>query len=115
LILSIPCQRDVVVGGAVDTGAARSLNPSALAASGGASSVLNDTSFINQIAGALAHPFKVGFSESMSLVFLTASMIMAIGLVVITFLPELPLGQRSAVQERAQEDPAQEAATTAGG
>jgi len=43
-------------------------------------------------------------------VFLTASVIMAIGLVVITFLPELPLRQQSAVQERAQEDAAQDAA-----
>jgi len=80
------------------------------AASSGTSSAFNDTSFINRLADALAHPFKVGFSESMSLVFLTASVIMAIGLVVITFLPELPLRQQSAVQERAQEDAAQDAA-----
>ena len=80
------------------------------AAAGGASSSLNDTSFINRLAGALAHPFKVGFSESMSLVFLTASVIMAVGLIVILFLPELPLRQASAVQERAREDAARDAA-----
>ncbi len=69
----------------------------------GGSSALNDTSFISQLPSVLAHPFKVGFSESMSLVFLCAAAIMVIGLVVIAFLPELPLRSQSAVQARAQE------------
>jgi hypothetical protein len=42
----------------------------------------------------------------MSLVFLVASGIMAVGLVVILFLPELPLRSMSAAQQRAQEDAA---------
>ena len=65
---------------------------------------LNDTSFINRLADALAHPFKVGFSDSMRLVFLVAAGIMVVGLVVIVFLPELPLRQHSAMQARAAED-----------
>jgi EmrB/QacA subfamily drug resistance transporter len=78
-----------------------------------ASAALEDTSFINRLASALAHPFKVGFAESMSLVFLTAAGIMAVGLIVILFLPELPLRQHSAVAERMQQDAASDAAAPA--
>ena len=46
----------------------------------------------------------------MSLVFLIASVVMVVGLIVILFLPELPLRQASAVQERAREDAARDAA-----
>jgi EmrB/QacA subfamily drug resistance transporter len=73
---------------------------------GSGSGALNDTSFISRLPAVLAHPFKVGFSESMSVVFLCAAGIMLIGLVVIAFLPELPLRSQSAVQARAQEEPA---------
>jgi len=75
--------------------------------SGGvSSSALNDTSFINKLASALSHPFKEGFVNSMSIVFWCAAGILVIGLVVILFLPELPLRQFSAQQQRAQEDAA---------
>jgi EmrB/QacA subfamily drug resistance transporter len=73
------------------------------ATSGGTSS-LNDTAFVGRLAAALAHPFKVGFSDSMHVVFLSASGVMLIGLVVILFLPELPLRASSAVAARAAED-----------
>jgi EmrB/QacA subfamily drug resistance transporter len=76
------------------------------AAQSGTSSSFNDTSFINRLAEALVHPFKVGFSDSMDIVFLVAAGIMVIGLAVILFLPELPLRQMSAVQARAEEDAA---------
>jgi EmrB/QacA subfamily drug resistance transporter len=72
----------------------------------GGSGALNDTSFINRLADALSHPFKVGFSDSMSMVFLITAAIMVIGLVVVFFLPELPLRQQSAAQQRASEDAA---------
>lgn len=65
---------------------------------------LDNTQFLGQLAAPLAHPFKVGFSESMNTAFLVAALIMLVGLVVIWFLPELPLRQGSAVQERAAED-----------
>jgi EmrB/QacA subfamily drug resistance transporter len=73
------------------------------ASSGGASS-LNDTAFVNRLASALAHPFKVGFADSMHVVFLTASGVMLVGLVIILFLPELTLRANSAVAARAAED-----------
>jgi EmrB/QacA subfamily drug resistance transporter len=72
----------------------------------GGSGALNDTSFINRLADALSHPFKVGFADSMSMVFLITAAIMVIGLVVVFFLPELPLRQQSAAQQRASEDAA---------
>jgi EmrB/QacA subfamily drug resistance transporter len=74
------------------------------AAKGGGTSSLNDTAFINKLASALAHPFKVGFSDSMHVVFFTAAGVMAVGLVIILFLPELPLRKHSAVAARAAED-----------
>jgi EmrB/QacA subfamily drug resistance transporter len=74
------------------------------AATSGSSDALNDTSFINRLAAPLAHPFKVGFSDSMHAVFLAAAAIMVVGLAVILFLPEVPLRQQSAVQARAQEE-----------
>ncbi|HWB36317.1 MAG TPA: MFS transporter, partial [Rugosimonospora sp.] len=65
---------------------------------------LNDTSFINKLPAVVAHPIKVGFSNSMTEVFLFAAAILVIGLVVIAFLPELPLRTQSAVQARVEED-----------
>ncbi len=69
----------------------------------GGSSSLNDTSFINKFADALSHPFKVGFAESMTVVFYCGAAVMVIGLLVIVFLPALPLRSMSAAQQRAQE------------
>jgi len=63
-----------------------------------------DTSFLNQLAAPLAHPFKVGFAESMSTVFVIAGIVMLAGLVVTAFLPELELRKGSAAYERAAED-----------
>jgi EmrB/QacA subfamily drug resistance transporter len=76
----------------------------ALQAAQGSGAGLNDTSFVNRLADALAHPFKVGFSEAMSQVFLIAAGIMVVGLIVVFFLPELPLRQVSAAQERANDE-----------
>jgi EmrB/QacA subfamily drug resistance transporter len=75
-------------------------------AGSGSTSSLNDTAFVNRLASALAHPFKVGFSDAMHVVFLTASGVMLVGLVIILFLPELPLRANSAVAARAAEDAA---------
>ncbi len=75
------------------------------AAGGGAA--LDDTSFLNRLVAPLAHPFKVGFSGAMSTVFLVAGLMMVVALVVVWFLPELPLRHASAVQERAAQDRAE--------
>lgn len=71
------------------------------AATGGA---LSDTSFINTLDATLAHPFKVGFSDAMSTVFLLAAGIMVIGAVIMWMLPELPLRTQSGLQARAAAD-----------
>jgi EmrB/QacA subfamily drug resistance transporter len=89
--------------------AAARANPAQLqeiarAGTAGSASAFNDTSFVNRLADALSHPFKVGFSDSMSVVFMVAAAIMVIGFVVILFLPEIPLRSLSAAQERANED-----------
>jgi hypothetical protein len=73
------------------------------AATGGTAG-LNDTSFINRLADGLAHPFKVGFSDAMDHVFLIVAAFMVVGLIVVFFLPELPLRQLSAAQERERGD-----------
>ena len=64
---------------------------------------LSDTSWINKLSDVVAHPFKVGFSDGIQVVFLMALIIMLVGLVVVFFLPEIPLAQRSAQQQRADD------------
>ena len=61
----------------------------------------------------VAHPFKVGFSDAMPIVFLIAALIMVIGLIVVFLLPELPLRHASAAQARLDEDNAALAASGA--
>jgi len=70
---------------------------------------LNDTSFLTRLAAPLAHPFKVAFSESMSTAFVVSTIVMLIGLIIVWFLPELPLRQGSASQEIAAEHRAAQA------
>ncbi|WP_238018500.1 MDR family MFS transporter [Dactylosporangium sp. AC04546] len=72
-------------------------------ATSGSASSFNNTSFLEKLPAALSHPFKVGFSDSMSVVFMVATAIMVVGFVVILFLPELPLRSMSAADQRAAE------------
>jgi type II secretory pathway pseudopilin PulG len=74
-----------------------------LQAAGQGNTDLNDTSFISRLDPIIAHPFKVGFSDSMSIVFLMGAAIMLVGLIVVLLLPEIPLADRSASQARAAE------------
>jgi EmrB/QacA subfamily drug resistance transporter len=64
---------------------------------------LNDTSFISRLDPVIAHPFKVGFADATSIVFLIGTAVMVIGLIVVLFLPEVALADRSASQARAAE------------
>ncbi|MFG1608868.1 MDR family MFS transporter [Actinoplanes sp. NPDC049265] len=73
---------------------------------------LEDTSFLSRLPEVIAHPFKVGFSDGIQIVFLMALAVMIIGLVVVFFLPEIPLAQRSAQQQRADAEAAEAAAAT---
>ena len=82
---------------AADPGQARILQQQ----TGGAD--LSDTSFLKHLAPVISHPFKVGFSDAISIVFLLALAVMIVGLIVVLFLPEIPLSQRSAQQQRADE------------
>ena len=66
----------------------------------GGSTNLNDTSFIETMDPTLAYPLKVGFSESMDLIFLVAAGVVMIGLVAVAFLPNVPLRSLSGVQAR---------------
>jgi hypothetical protein len=64
---------------------------------------LDDTSFLGQLSDVVSHPFKMGFSDGIMVVFLMALAVMIIGLIVVFFLPEIPLSQRSAQQQRADD------------
>ncbi|SHN34735.1 MDR family MFS transporter [Cryptosporangium aurantiacum] len=61
---------------------------------------LSDTSFISSLPAVVAHPFKVGFSDAMSTVFLLAAGITVIGVVILWMLPELPLRSQSGMRAR---------------
>ncbi|MCZ2859226.1 MDR family MFS transporter [Blastococcus sp. VKM Ac-2987] len=90
----------------------------------GSGGTLDDTSFIQELPPALAEPFKVGFSNSIDLVFLIAACVVAIGFFVFLFLPQLALSTKSGIQARQGEaagtatsdplDPAEEATEAVG-
>jgi EmrB/QacA subfamily drug resistance transporter len=63
---------------------------------------LDDTSFLQQLPAALAAPFKAGFADSLDAVFLFAAVVVALGLLVLVFLPQLPLRTASGLQARQQ-------------
>ncbi|MDM7854905.1 MDR family MFS transporter [Cellulomonas alba] len=80
---------------------------------------LDNSSFINQIDDRLAHPFQVGFSESVDTVLLLAAIIMVVAIVLVILMPELPLRSFSGLEGRMAEQagdaagPATAAATAA--
>jgi EmrB/QacA subfamily drug resistance transporter len=64
---------------------------------------LDDSSFLNEIDARLAHPFLVGFADSMDLVFMAAAVVVAVGLLVVLFLPQVELRTQSGLQAAASE------------
>ncbi|WP_405488183.1 MDR family MFS transporter [Nocardia sp. NBC_00511] len=56
-----------------------------------AQGVLNDSSVIQKLNPVLAHPFQVGFAESLSTVFLTTSAVALLALILVLFWKEVPL------------------------
>ncbi len=64
---------------------------------------MDDTSFIHQLDPRIAAPFQIGFSSAITSVLLVAAAIAAVGLVVIFFLPSLPLKETSGLQAMADE------------
>ncbi|MDI2125576.1 MDR family MFS transporter [Yinghuangia seranimata] len=67
------------------------------------SSVLSDSSFIQQLDPRLALPFKQGFSDAMHNVFLLGAGVLAIAFVLLLFLKEVPLRSMSGLQAAAAE------------
>jgi hypothetical protein len=61
---------------------------------------LSDTSFIQKLPSFLAEPFKVGFSDTIDMVFLVAAGVVAIGFLVLLFLPQIALSDKSGIQAR---------------
>jgi EmrB/QacA subfamily drug resistance transporter len=66
--------------------------------------VQHDSSVIDQMDPAIAHPFKVGFAESMDQVFLIAGGVGVVGFLILLLLPAVELRDTSAsVAARAEE------------
>ncbi|MGI8760835.1 MAG: MDR family MFS transporter [Jatrophihabitantaceae bacterium] len=59
---------------------------------------LNDTAFLQHIDKALAHPFLVGFSQAMDLVFLVGASVLVAAFVLALMLKEVPLRMVSGLQ-----------------
>ncbi|KAA0024412.1 MDR family MFS transporter [Antrihabitans cavernicola] len=72
-----------------------------------AGSVLSDSSVIQKLSPALAHPLKVGFADSMSTVFLAVTAIALIALVLVLFWKEVPLRLSGGIASRANDDAAE--------
>ncbi|NMO53880.1 MFS transporter [Actinoplanes sp. TBRC 11911] len=70
------------------------------------SSALNDTSFLSHVTAVLARPFKVGFSDSMDMIFLVAGALMVLAFIIFLFLPQVPLRTQSGLSARAADDAA---------
>jgi len=65
---------------------------------GGTGGLLQDSSFLQRIDPRLAHPFLVGFSQSIDLVFWGVAAVGVVGFLVCLFIKEIPLRGTSAAQ-----------------
>lgn len=73
----------------------------------------DDTSVLKQLPSVLAHPFKIGFTESTSTIYLVATFIMVAGFVTMLFLPSLPLKDAPAAPAAEGQTPEASAAAAA--
>ncbi|WP_234390682.1 MDR family MFS transporter [Nocardia suismassiliense] len=74
-----------------------------------AGEVLKDSSIIQQLSPELARPFKVGFADSMSMVFLSATGVALLALILVLFWREVPLRMVGGLQAaRAEAEEAEE-------
>ncbi|GAB7193265.1 MDR family MFS transporter [Kineococcus sp. NUM-3379] len=67
---------------------------------------MSDTSLVAALPSVLSHPFKTGFSDATSVIFLVAAATMVLGTLVVAFLPALPLRSGSAMAARGAGAPA---------
>ena len=65
----------------------------------------DDSSFIQKLSPALAHPFKVGFAESMDTVFLLAGPVGLLAFLILLLMPKVELRATSAAPPRAPRPP----------
>ncbi|MCU1690662.1 MAG: putative multidrug resistance protein [Pseudonocardiales bacterium] len=69
--------------------------------------ILNDSSFLSSLTPEQAHPYEVGFSQSMSLVFLLVAASLVICLILSILMKEVPLrltaGNQAMAEEMAQD------------
>ena len=66
----------------------------------GSTGSIDDSSFIAQLDPRLARPFLEGFADSIGLVFLVGAGVLAVGMILVIFLPEEPLRRESGIQAR---------------
>jgi EmrB/QacA subfamily drug resistance transporter len=64
----------------------------------GSGANLNDTSFLQGLPSELAHPFLVGFSNAMDLVFIVGAAVLVLAFVLAVMLREVPLRMVSGLQ-----------------
>ncbi|MFC4124313.1 MDR family MFS transporter [Nocardia rhizosphaerae] len=95
-----PAYQQAVVTGAQSTNPADAALAKGLLAgdTSAAGTVLEDSSIIQQLDPELAEPFQVGFAESMSTVFLAATAVALLALVLVLFWKEVPLRQQGGIQ-----------------
>jgi EmrB/QacA subfamily drug resistance transporter len=65
---------------------------------------LNNTEFLNTLDPTLARPILTGFAESIDTVFLVGSIVVAVAFVMIWFLKEVPLSDKSGIQRAAADE-----------
>ena len=58
--------------------------------------VQNDSSIINRMSSVIAHPFKVGFADSMSMVLLGGGLVMVLAFLILLLMPPVELRATSA-------------------
>ncbi|HEX4428696.1 MAG TPA: MDR family MFS transporter [Frankiaceae bacterium] len=73
---------------------------------GGGNGALNDTSFLSHFDATLAHPFKAGFTSSLTVAFLVGAAVLVVAFVLAVLQREVPLrtvgAQQAAAEEQAQ-------------
>ena len=68
-----------------------------------AAQVQDNSDILQNVSSAIAHPFKVGFAESMDVIFLCAAIVMFVGFLVLQLMPSVELRSQSASAASASE------------
>lgn len=82
--------------GPVDEQVLRALQGGGQGGGGVLSSVQDDSSVISRMSDLVAHPFQVGFADSMSLVLLGGGLVMLVAFLILNLLPAVELRSTSA-------------------